>query len=85
MLRRVNSAGRGGKYCGICVNSNALIFCTVGGVVKKTRKKDKQKSLEAPLPPLLAKNKENLLVRSNNALFFDFLIVKLHSENNFRE
>ena len=33
------------------------------GVVKKPKKKEKHKALETPLPPLLAKNKDNLLVR----------------------
>ena len=31
--------------------------------MKKPKKKEKHKSLEVPLPPLLAKSKDNLLVR----------------------
>ena len=32
------------------------------GVVKRPKKKEKQKALEIPLPPLLAKNKDNVLL-----------------------
>ena len=40
-----------------------VTFCLlVAGAVKKPKKKDKHKVLEAPLPPLLAKNKDILLV-----------------------
>ena len=51
---------------------------SVGGVVKKTRKREKQKASEVPLPPLLAKNNENLLVSGSS---FETLLVMLITIN----
>ena len=44
--------------------------------MKKSRKKEKQKAAEAPVPPLLAKNNDHLLVSVCDNLF-PFLSLSL--------